>query len=351
MDERIRIGVTGTGGLGMHVSREIQAASGAEIAALADISEESRASAAEELGVPTANCYEAHESMIDGEDLDGVIIATPHSLHYDQTIAALERGIDTLCEKPLCVGIEHAKDLVRRGEKADATLMVGYQRHLIPAFRRSRDELESQVGDPQFITAEVTQDWIKHQRGTWRSNPDLSGGGQLYDTGSHLLDVVMWTTDLIPKSVNAHMLYDDDDQRVDKQAVLDVQFTNGAVASISVSGDVPCVREHIHVWGAKGGFYINGDDWSTRDLTYINSDGEESEPPLEDYETFNKAEAFVDVIRNGTTPPATPRDALKVTAVTEAAYESARTGRRVEIELSDIGYSEETSTELTMNND
>ena len=286
MVDTVRVGVTGAGGLGMHVSRDLDAVEGAEIAALADISQRSRSRAADAFGVPEANCYDDHESMLDGEGLDGVIIATPHALHYEQTIAALDRGVDTLCEKPLCVDLEHAKDLVRRSDEAAATLMVGYQRHLIAAFRRARDELETQVGEPQFITVEVTQDW-------------------------------------------------NDERRVDKQAVLDIQFEDGAVASVSVSGDTPTVREHFRL-GPEGGFYVDGDDWVTPHLTYIDDDGDESEPSLEEYGAPTKAEAFVDVIRNGTEPPAKPRDALKVTAITEAAYESANTGRRVDIDLSSL---------------
>ncbi|ESP89746.1 Gfo/Idh/MocA family protein [Candidatus Halobonum tyrrellensis] len=336
MVETVRIGVTGTGGLGTHVLRELDEVDGAEIAALADISRESLSRAAETFGVADDHCYDDHVAMLDAEDLDGVVIATPHALHYEQTVAALDRGVDTLCEKPLCIDLDRARDLVRRSDEADATLMVGYQRHLMPAYRRARDELEIQTGDPQFITAEVTQDWIANQRGSWRSNPDLSGGGQLYDTGSHLLDVVLWTTNLVPVSVNAQMLFADDERRVDKQAALDIQFDNGAVATVAVSGDVPTVREHFHVWGPEGGFYVEGDDWSTRDLTYIDADGEESEPPLDAYDAPTKAAAFVRVVRDDAEPPAKPRDALKVTAVTEAAYESATTGRRVDIDLGDF---------------
>ncbi|ELZ27508.1 oxidoreductase domain-containing protein [Halosimplex carlsbadense 2-9-1] len=332
MVDTIRIGVTGLGGLGTPLAREVEAVDGAEVVAVADVSDENRRSAAEEFGVPDRHRYESHEAMLDGADLDGVAIATPHTLHYEQVVAALERGIDTLCEKPLCVDLDHARDLVRRSEASDAALMVGYQRHLSPAFRRAREALDERVGDPQFLSASITQDWITHQRGTWRTNPDLSGGGQLYDTGSHVLDALLWTTGLSPVSVSAQMQFDDDAERVDKQAALDVAFENGAVASVGVSGDAPVVREHLDVWGENGGFRVRGSDWGERDLAFV--DGENREHASDhDGEYRDKGRAFVDVIREGAEPPATARDALKVTAVTEAAYESARSGRRVEVDL------------------
>jgi predicted dehydrogenase len=336
MGAKAKIGVTGTGGLGTLLARGIDELDDAEVVAVTDVSEANRTRAAEEFDVSAENRFEDHEEMLDTVDLDGVTIATPHAFHYEQTVAALERGIDTLCEKPLCIDLENAKDLVRRSETGDATLMLGYQRHLAGAYRRARTELGDTVGDPQFLTAEVTQDWISGQRGSWRADPDLSGGGQLYDTGSHLLDVVLWTTGLTPESVNAQMLFDDDENRVDKQAALDVKFANGAVASVSVSGDTPSVREHLHVWGDNGAFYVDGKDWAPRELTYIDADNEEREPSIEEYDAGDKPEAFIDVVRNGSDPPATARDALKVTAVTEAAYESARTGKRVDIDIPDV---------------
>ncbi|MCU4741030.1 Gfo/Idh/MocA family oxidoreductase [Natronoglomus mannanivorans] len=333
MSRTRRIGITGTGGLGMHLGREFGGVEGAEIAAIADISDENRTSAGEAFDVPEAHRYEDHETMLEEADLDGVAIATPHTLHYEQTVAALERGIDTLCEKPLCTDIDDAMDLAVRAEASDTVLMVGYQRHLDPAFKAARDALETRVGEPAYITAEITQNWLSEQEGTWRTNPDLSGGGQLYDTGSHLLDVVLWTTGLTPVAVDAQMHFHDEAERVDTHAALNVTFENGAVASISVSGDTHRTHEHLHVWGEKGGFYVDGQEWDAPELAFIDDSNDYYRPHLDRWNAGNKAEVFVDLIVNGGTPPSTARDALTVTAVTEAAYESARTGETVELDL------------------
>ncbi|MDS0295419.1 Gfo/Idh/MocA family protein [Halogeometricum luteum] len=333
MSEPTKIGLTGAGGLGMHLSRGFEDTEDAVVHAVADVSDESRNRAGERLDIPEDRRYSDHIEMLDDAELDGVVVATPHTFHYEQTLAALEREIDTLCEKPMTTDLADAEDLVRRAEDSSATLMIGYQRHLDSAFLTAKEALAEEVGEPTFITAEVTQNWIATQRGTWRTNPDLSGGGQLYDTGSHLLDVVLWTTGLTPVAVDAQMLFDDDEDRVDVQAALTVTFENGAVASVAVSGDTPTVREHLHVWGDNGGFFVEGEDWDPRKIRFIAPDGGERQPRLDRWGSKNKAQAFVDVIRDGAEPPATPRDALKVTAVTEAAYESARTGKRVDIDL------------------
>jgi predicted dehydrogenase len=330
----LEIGIVGTGGLGTHLGRQFNEAKGADLVAIADVSDENRRAAGEKLEVPAAHRYEDLAELLEEESLDGVAIATPHTLHYDQVVTAIEAGLHVLCEKPLTTDLDDARDLVERAEQSDSVLMVGYQRHLSPVYRAGREWVEDSAR-PKFVTAEITQDWIDSQEGAWRSNPDLSGGGQLYDTGSHLIDAVLWMTELTPTTVSAEMLFHDDEERVDTQAVLDVTFEEDTVASVSVSGDAPRVREHIHIWGDDGAAYIDGIEWKDRELELIDADGEIEDDPEIPEEHQTKAEAFVESIETGTEPPATARDAFYVTAVTEAAYESARSGERVGISLSE----------------
>lgn len=333
MGEPLSVGITGVGELGTALGREVREAPDADVVAVADVDAENRTAAAETFDVPRARRYADHEAMLDGTALEAVVVATPHTLHYDQVVAALDRGVHTLCEKPLCTDLGHARDLVDRADSGETVLQVGYQRHLSPVFRTARERLPAVAGEPTFITAEITQDWIDHQRGAWRGDPDLSGGGQLYDTGSHLLDAVCWVTGLTPESVDAQMVFDDDADRVDRQAVLNVRFGNDAVASVAVSGDVPRTREHLHVWGDDGAVYVEGEGWQRRELSFLDADGTVTYPGTDDWERPSKAGAFLECVHTGATPPATARDALTVTAVTEAAYESARTGERVAVDI------------------
>jgi predicted dehydrogenase len=335
MQYPVHIGIVGTGGLGTGLGRDIAASDRGEVAAIADVSDQNRANAGEELEVPVEQRYEDYEAMLAEASLDAVVIATPHSLHHDQTIAAMDAGLDVLCEKPLATDLGDARNLVDRAEGGEETLMVGYQRHVRAPYVTGRNHLADAGATPKFITAEITQPWIDSQLGTWRTDPDLSGGGQLYDTGSHLIDAVLWMTGLTPTSVSAEMAFHDDARRVDTQAMLTVRFESGTVANLSVSGDAPRVREHIHVWSDAGGLYLSAKEWDTQGITYVQPDGSEVSPLLDAPPYPNKIEAFLECVRGGTEPPATARDALSVTAVTEAAYESARTGERVDVVLSE----------------
>lgn len=305
---------------------------GADVVALADVSEENRSRAGQRLNVPVASRYEDYEAMLNAGGLDAVIIATPHALHYDQAVAAMGHDLHVLCEKPLTTDLADGRDLVDRDESREEIFQVGYQRHIEGPFVAARDRIAAFDDPPAFVTAEITQNWIQHASGTWRTNPDLSGGGQLYDTGSHVIDAVLWTTGREPTAVTASMVFWDENPGVDTQATLTVEFEGDAVATIAVSGDSPVVREHHRYWGDDGGVYIDGRGWTDREMYFVDPEGAEHFPGVSN--TYpNKVAAFVDSIREGTESVATPRDALAVTAVTEAAYQSAKTGERVEINL------------------
>ena len=338
----LRVGLVGAGFIGTRVGTEFARHPAARVVAVADVSESARTDAGDLFDASDA-LYESYETMLDGETLDAVLVGTPHTLHYEQVTAALDRDLHVLCDKPLTTDLDDARDLHERAEAGDRVVMVGYQRHLNPAFRRARDRWAASDADPQWLTAEVVQNWADRFRGTWRLDPSLSGGGFLYDTGSHLLDAVLWTTGLRPTAVSAHMeavddtghdLSDDARRRVDERAELSVRFENGATATVATYGAAPCVREHIHVWDDDGATYLDGREWDYREFTELDAENGEHSPYVDNAAQRGKAEAFVDAVRGDADNPATTWDGVRVTAVTEAAYESAAAdGAWVDVEL------------------
>ncbi|WP_276302439.1 Gfo/Idh/MocA family protein [Halorussus lipolyticus] len=336
--EKLRVGVIGGGYIGTTVGRLFNQDPRSTVTALADLDAETRQTGGETLYVGDGSQYEDYLEMLDAEALDAVLVGTPHTLHYEMVTAALDRNLHVFCDKPLTTDLDHARELADRAESSEQVLMVGYQRHLNPAFETARERWQGDTesaGDlsPDYLSAEITQDWIDRFEGKWRTDPDLSGGGNLYDTGSHLIDAVLWTTGLTPSAVSAEMVFADDENRVDERAVLTVEFENGAHGTISVHSDAPCVREHIHVWDDEGAVYLEGRQWEERELETIEADSTTVLPYIDRSKQKNKAEAFIDCIETGEEPPATARDALGVTALTEAAYEAARSGEKVEVNI------------------
>ena len=330
----LRIGLVGAGFIGTTVGGEFHRHPDATVAAVTDVNEEALTEAAELFSVPESERYEGHERMFAEAGLDAALVGTPHTLHYEQVVDALDAGLDVLCDKPLTTDLAEARDLHERVRGSERTLMVGYQRHLNPSFVAARERWAEGDREPQWITAEVTQNWVERFRDTWRTDPDLNGGGYLYDTGSHLLDAVLWTTGLEPTAVAAEMSFLDDEERVDERASLNVRFANGATATVSTYGDAPAVREHIHVWDGDGAVYLDGREWEPREYAEIDAESGTHTPYIDPESRPTKAEAFVEAVREGTEPPAMTWDGVRVTAVTEAAYEAARTGEWVDVDLS-----------------
>ncbi|ELY63783.1 Gfo/Idh/MocA family protein [Natrinema versiforme] len=326
----LRLGIVGLGYIGTTVGGQFHRHPDATVRAICDLDSDRLERVGREFDVPDDRRYAEYAAMLEDGAIDAVLVGTPHTLHYEQVVAALERDCHVYCDKPLTTDLERARDLANRAERSDRTVMVGYQRHLQTAFRTARDRFADR--DPTWLTASITQGWIDDSRGTWRLDPDLSGGGFLYDTGSHVLDGVLWTTGLEPESVAASMDFHDDEQRVDRRAHLDVAFANGATGTFSFHGDAPSVREHVHLWDDEGAVYLEGTQWGSRDVRVIDSDAGEYVPYIDPRNEQSRAAAFLESVDEGADPPATVRDALRVTALTEAAYDAARTGDRIPVD-------------------
>ena len=325
------VGIVGLGGMGKKHARHLRD-DGCTVAGGADVAESARNEFASEFG---AHTDADHAAMYDAVDPDAVVVTTPNTFHAPAATAALERGIDVLCEKPVVVETEAAERLRDRVADSELTFMAGYQRHLNPGFVAARERYHEEGLEPDHVTGELTQDWTGHfESGTnWRTDPDVGGRGHLFSVGTHVLESVLWVTGLTPTAVSAEMDFHDDAGHIDKRASLTVRFANGAVGSFADSAVAPVTREHVHVWDDAGAAYIDGEDWGQRRLTVIDGDGTEREPDLAYDEAPSKFAAFAEAVQTGEDPPATAGDVLTVTALLDAAYESARTRERVTVDL------------------
>lgn len=334
----ITVGAIGTGARGLHLANHLDDQPGTDVIAVADVDAAARNRAIDELDIDPSKAFEDYRALLDLPDIDAVTISTPHTFHYEQLCAAFDAGVHVLCEKPLTTNRADARDIVQRSRARDEVLMLGYQRHLHPAFLSARTYLREHDVEPRSITAEITQPWLQSFGETWRANPDLSSGGHLYDVGTHVIDAILFTTGLTPTSVSASMSFNDVDERVDTEYAISIEFENGAIASVSGTGTAPAVYERLDIWGSNG-VSVDGTGWVDRTVTATEGDGtRRTIHAPEDGESNllpKKAATFIELIREGTaTPiPATAQDGLETTCIVEAAYESARTGQRVTVSL------------------
>lgn len=137
------------------------------------------------------NTYSDYIRMIDSENLDLVVIATPTRFHYKMVRYALEKGIHTFCEKPFSLTSEEGEKLVFLAIQKNLVNQVGYHNHFIGTFCELKRLLEVGIlGNIVHFTGEAYGPVVtKEKGGTWRSVPS-EGGGCLFDYASHVINLL-----------------------------------------------------------------------------------------------------------------------------------------------------------------
>ena len=258
MPETIRVGLIGCGGIMRRHIDHMLAIPEAKIAAMADPNPlciaRYKGSHQPLQGLPE---FATYEEMLAKVELDAVVIASPHTAHARQIIASMEKGCHVLCEKPMVTSIDDAVKVIKAERKTKKVLVLAYQRHWETTFRYVKQMIAAgEIGTINYIQAFQSQEWKWIADGTWRADPALSGFGQMSDSGSHLLDIIMWTTGLKPAKVAA--LVDYDGMKVDINSAMTVQFDGGAIGNLSILGNGSSWWEDITINGTKGTLYIRG---------------------------------------------------------------------------------------------
>jgi len=336
MAEDVRIGVIGAG---WFVSRrhlpDIQRCPGARLVALCRRDPEKLARMAEHFGVPSA--YTDYRQMLAEEPLDAVLIATPHALHFGQAREALARGLHVLLEKPMALHAGEARALVALAREKGKHLLVA----LNPPYWAHCHLLRQWVRDGRIGKIEsVDIHWLgsaMHVFGKaplpdslpgvvpptlFRGNPELGGGGQLVDGGSHLISELLWVTGLRVTRVSAVM----DDPDTDLCTALLLETDAGAPCTLTMRSDSACPQRRVSstYYGSAGTARVSAMPFT---LTLSDTGGDEemvSEGEMARVPT--PSADFLAAIRGQSQPLGSPEHAAEVVAAIEAAYRSARSG-------------------------
>ena len=333
MAKKVKIGLIGTGGIMHWHARNYKDIKQAEVAGLTDVSKDNLAKMVAEhpelAAVPTFSDY---KEMISSLDLDGVVIATPHTLHPEQILTCLDKGINVLSEKPLSCSVVDAKKIMRKAEQKGLIAMISYQRHFDPAFRLAKKMIaEGKLGRLTFVAALQAQDWLRGTKGTWRQKLALSGGGQLNDSGSHLVDIILWVTGLVPATVFARV--DNRGTEVDILSALTMTFKGGAMGTMSVVGDAPGFWEDITFFGEEGTLYVREGRLKHAFRTTKGWGSETTDITEKLKYSGNFDRNFVDSILGKDEPQTPAICGLRVMQLTEAAWESGRTGAPAKVKV------------------
>ncbi|MGM9641828.1 MAG: Gfo/Idh/MocA family protein [Eubacteriales bacterium] len=207
MEEKVfRVALVGCGAIcGNHIKSIL--AAGQELCALCDIEIGRARAAAESHGLGAVAVYSDYVAMLEKEKPDAVHICTPHYLHAPMAVAALERDIHVLCEKPLCISMEQLAQLRAAAGASRARLGVCHQNRYEPNMLRLR-EIAAREGVAAACGYVVwKRDAAYYGSGAWRGTKEKEGGGVMINQALHTLDLLQWICGM-PVSVTAHTFND-----------------------------------------------------------------------------------------------------------------------------------------------
>lgn len=348
----IHVGLIGAGNISGTHARAVGEISGAAVVA---VYSRTRAHAEKLAGEHQARAYDALDAFLEHRPLDLVIVGSPSGLHADHAIAAAQRGLHVLVEKPIDVTSARADALVAEASRAGVTLGVIFQDRFKPDIARLKSIVdEGRLGKPILANASVK--WYRppsyYAASDWRGTRALDGGGALMNQGVHTVDLLLWLFGPVRRVSGkvATQLHAID---VEDTAVAVLEFANGAIGTIeATTGAYPGYARRVELTGSNGTATLEGDELvaldvvdSTQDLSRSASarttegalrrdkPAENAASPVVSDVSAHRAviEDFIRAMQSGGRPCCDGREGRRSVDVIEAIYQASRTGAPVDV--------------------
>ncbi|MEM4290190.1 MAG: Gfo/Idh/MocA family oxidoreductase [Nitrososphaerota archaeon] len=331
MSERLRLAFIGCGWWAGTHARALSGETDVEVIALSDTNKDAiRRIKSVAPHLAGAREYTDYVEMLERERLDGVLVLTPHAYHKEQTIAALRRGVNVLVEKPMATSVDEAREILRAAESSGRIVAVAYQRRTDGLFNYIRGKASpAGLGRPLYIEHQLSQDWTRLSSGAWRADPALARGGFLMDSGSHIVDVLLWIMGGLPREVYA-VLSSKEGWGAELRASITARFDD-CVASISLMGDAPLWSERLRIY-CPGGLISYLDELGSKSVWVMDSGAQSLRRPVGELPpSSSPVQNFVRAIRGLERPAAGAEDGLRVALFKDACYRSSASGGPVKL--------------------
>ena len=314
---KLKFALIGTGGIAQTYAQAFQTSECCKLVAVADINQDSAKAFAEPFG---ARSFADYKSLAENSEIDAVIISTPPDSHPEIAMYFMTRGVHVLCEKPLCLSINEAKEMIECAER------TGVKFTMASKFRYVEDVIKAKSMVASGVLGEVVQfenaftakvDMSKR----WNSDKQIAGGGVLIDNGTHSVDIIRYflgaITDVLALETSGTQ-----NLPVDENVKLLAKTETGIAASVDLTWGINKeLPNFISVYGTNGTLHIG---W--RESRYkLNS----SPDWIVFGKGYDKVQAFrskIENFRNAILGKEEllikPADALASVEVIEAAYKS-----------------------------
>jgi predicted dehydrogenase len=290
-------------------------------------------------------CTDFREAVVHPE-VEAVIICTPSGLHAEPALAAFEAGKHVLVEKPMEITLEKADQMIAAAERADRRLGVIFQNRFNPAVQYLKAAVD--VGKLGRLTlGEASLKWYRSpdyfRSAGWRGTWTLDGGGALMNQGIHFVDLLLWLMGPV-QSVTAYADTLLHSVEVEDTLVASLRFQSGALGVIEATTTAfPHLSDRLEIVGTQGAVCI--EDGQLRFKYFADEDGADvglyglkSDCGLRAAKEISltgegghaaQIADFCSAIREGRPPAVDDWEGRQSLALITAVYESARTGREV----------------------
>jgi predicted dehydrogenase len=314
---KLKFALIGTGGIAQTYAQAFQQSESCQLVAVADVNENSAKAYAEPFN---AKAFSDYKMLAENCEIDAVIVATPPNTHPEIAMFFMNRKVNVLCEKPLCLSVAEAKQMIETAEKSNVTFTMATK------FRYCEDVVKAKAILASGVLGKVVQfenaftakvDMSKR----WNSDHAISGGGVLMDNGTHSVDIIRYflgaITDVLALETSGTQ-----GLSVDENVKLLAKTAEGVAASVDLTWGINKeLPNFISIYGTSGTLHIgwqssryklnSSPDWITFGKGY------------DKVQAFKaKIENFRNAILEGEELLTKPADALASVEVIEAAYKS-----------------------------
>jgi len=341
-----RVGILGSGGWASRYAAAIQESQKLRLVAVAGGSR--AAGFAEKFAIrhePTVG------ALCGADDVDVVVVATPHGLHAAHAALAANHGKHVLVEKPMATNVAECDQVIEAADKAGVKLMVAHSRRFFPLVKRAKRLLDDGAIGRILMLRQLFCHNARSfgtRQGHWTSDRKLSVGFFL-GYGCHQLDMTLHLVGSKVRTVLARFGNYWADSPIENCGALFLDFESGAYSTFTEVCSMPTelkawppfpdYHEVNEIIGERGLMLLrpygklalrdgkDGDDWKT----ICELPQHEADP----ISTFlrEEVEALADAAERDTDPPVTGAEGRHTVEVIQAAYESAKTGKAVHLPL------------------
>jgi predicted dehydrogenase len=312
-DNKVGIAIIGCGQIAEAHAQAIAKIPDAELIAGMDISEDRIRSFASQYNM---KAYMSLDEILSDSSIDAVILPLPHHLHRPVAMQCAKVGKHILVEKPMALNLDEAKLMVESAENAKVILMVGQSTRFRPeVFSAQKIIASGKLG--QILQCIHQRAFLVDKLSTeWRYSQEQCGGLYVPLFSSHDVDMILWMMDDTPVRVNSILRSYTKLVDAESDGVIDIEFSNGAIATMAFS-----MNSHIHRYnalfiGTEGTLLIEDNKVTVNDEV-VQIDNSE--------DTFTRQmREFVDAIGNKREPLTSGRKILPTMMVLDAVMESSK---------------------------